>query len=72
VQVGDPCVNEGALERRLVELRVAPGAREPPHVDEGLRAGLPKSLDELLRRPRSVSDGEEQHAEIQSNPRVVS
>jgi len=72
VTVGDAPVAEGARERRLVELRVALRAREPSHVDERLRACLPERLDELLGGPCSVSDGQEPHAEIQSNPCVVS
>jgi hypothetical protein len=71
VAVGDARVRESARERRLVELRVALRAREPSHVDERLRACLPERLDELLGRARSVSDGQEPHAEIQFNPRVV-
>jgi hypothetical protein len=72
VAVGDVSVGEGARERRLVELWVALRARKPSHVDERLCASLPERFDKLLGRTRSVSDGQEPHAKIQSNLRAVS
>src|SRR5438105_5897386 len=61
VPVRDACVLHRCLKRRLVELRVAPGAGEAADVDERPNTGTTQRLDELVERPYAVTDRENGH-----------
>jgi plastocyanin len=64
VAVGKSGGVERGSERTLVELRVAPGAREAPHVDQRCDVRPAQGLHQLVRRARPVPDRPHAHRVI--------
>jgi hypothetical protein len=46
-------------EAVAIELRIGPGSRHRPHVDDEIDAGLPEQIDEFGDCPGGMADGEE-------------
>ena len=61
VDVGDAHLPERRPERLGAEVRMPPGSGNEPDVRERSDIGRPQRRDELLERPRAMTDGPDVH-----------
>jgi uncharacterized cupredoxin-like copper-binding protein len=72
VAVADAFCGQGGRERLAVELRIAPRAWIPTHVDERFCSCLPQGFDQLVAGTGSVADGQDAHGKpIEGSRRIV-